>query len=122
MKQKIMYVLSLITVIVIVTFVGKKGIVPSAFKSNNLLMQNVEALAGEEIVVYSECMGSCTYSEVSYSEGQTTERTQWSDSLDMVRTVDYRICVSKGRGNLCGTNYDLAMYGPATFEPRKTMP
>ena len=74
MKKKFMYILSLVTVIVIATFVGRNILVPSAFKANNLLMQNVEALSGSEgVVLYPECIAYCDYENVSYTEGKRTE-------------------------------------------------
>lgn len=64
MKKKVFMMLPCIAAVAIVTVIGKKTFESYAYKTNSLLMQNIEALTDNESEGKSTCegwLGTCSF-------------------------------------------------------------
>ena len=76
---------------------------------SNLLLENIEALSadsdfGEDDNI--ECIGSKIFAIVETTKGETDLRIHFSDSVDIVYSVNYIRCYASGQGNRMGSNND----------------
>ena len=89
------------------TFIGEQVQGMSA-KIDNVLLENVEALANDTEKSVGECPGERIYSFSAVAEGVKTERIHYLGKLDILNEYEARRCVASGKGELEGGNYDLS--------------
>lgn len=76
-------------------------------QDNELLLANVEALAGMDVSTGSECPGPKRYSETGIATGEKTVRTHLNDSTDDIYIYSHRFCYADGIGEQPGNNINL---------------
>ena len=93
---------------------------------NTLLMQNIEALTGDEGNEGTGgnessfgCSGEPIYSTSEVTLGTTQLKIHWYEKIDRTQIVRYKRCTASGEGNVEGIYYsgpfDLE-YGETKFE------
>ena len=97
MKKRNLFMLPCIAAVAIATFVAKKTFETNAFKTNSLLMQNVEALTENEPEILQNelvvCMGPrCNVSYIKSGKISTIEHLH--DSIDIKTKYSVSKCCS----------------------------